>query len=437
MKKRHHLYKLAASILAVVVLIVIVFAYTTFRADRLPEGAIVYIVPVYGQSLALGEETQLITDTHAYGSQTRHRVKSEFLNERIGYFADDINKQRMKILLRHENRHLESSVFGLGECFVNLNPNKKIYLCTFPAGRGGTKISLLGKGTKPYDKFIAEIKMTYEKASAQGATVIMPAFCWMQGENDLTENTTYNYAAHLKKFRSDVERDVKAITHQRQSVYCILYQTNSLSLTMDKMNPNRYECRQVTVPEQQRQLIMSDKYFCASGPVYPYNTARNYVHIDAYGQKQMGWLEGLTLHRLQQGNRFIGLQPQNTFRHGDTLIVQMHVPVMPLVIDTITVAKAKYYGFSVVNKANQDVLQEVKIANSRVYLICKGKTTHRVKIRYGVNGDYMKGGRMYGSRGNLRDSQGRIRSCPINGQKFPLHNWCYIFEKEVLDAHAK
>lgn len=429
MKRRLSRISIQLCVLLIVIALLSVVAHFTFRADKLPLGATVYIVPVYGQSLALGEETTLITDVKAYGEQTQHRVKSEFLNERIGYYADKLWKQRFKSVFHHENRHFESSVFGLGECFVKLNPNSKIYLCTFPAGQGETPISLLGKGTKPYKKFIREIKMAYDKASAQGAKVVMPAFCWMQGENDLVWNTQYNYAALLKKFRADVEHDVKAITHQKQPVNCILYQTNSLTLTTEKMNPDNYVCRQANVPEQQRQLIMHDKHFSASGPVYPYNVARNYVHIDAYGQKQMGYLECLTLQRLMKGEKFIGLQPQTTFRHGDTIIIKMNVPVPPLVIDTITVTKAPHYGFSVITQANHDVLRDVKVSGSQVYLICNHSFPSQVKVRYGVNGDYMKSGRVYGPRGNLRDSQGNTFSCLIQGKRYPLHNWCYIFEK--------
>jgi hypothetical protein len=423
-----HLYKRMTTIFLIVVVVLLAIVYYSLRADCLPEGAVVYIVPVYGQSLALGEETTLVTDIDDYGAKTQHRVKSEFLNERIGYYADKLWKQRLKSVFRHENRHFETSVFGLGECFVKLNPNSKVYLCTFPAGQGETQLSLLGKGAKPYNKFIEEIRMVYDKAAAQGAKVVMPAFCWMQGENDLVWNTKYNYASLLKKFRIDVEHDVKVITHQQQSVNCILYQTNCLTLTKDEMNPSSYVCRQVSVPEQQRQLIIHDKHFFACGPVYPYNVARNYVHIDAYGQKQMGYLEGLALHRLMNGEKFIGLQPKTVFRHGDTLIVKMHVPVPPLIIDTITVTKVPHYGFSVITSTNQNVLKDVKVSDNQVYLICSRSLTNQVKVRYGVNGDYMKSGRLFGSRGNLRDSQGNCYQYKIKGRNCRLDNWCYMFE---------
>lgn len=432
MKKNHlksiiHLFVYIT--LIIIVMIVGIYLFST-RTDHIAKGSVVYIVPVYGQSLALGEEANLVTDISTYGQETKHRVKSEFINERIGYYADNIYKQRFKSIFRVERRHFESSVFGLGEYFTNMNLGNQVYLCTFPAGQGETEIARLGKGSNPYKKFIDEIKMIYKEATSQGAKVTMPAFCWMQGENDLVWNTKDNYLALLRKFRADVEKDVKEITHQDMPVECILYQTCCLTLAKDKMITNKYECPQMRVPESQRQLILQDKHFHASGPVYPYDVMREYVHIDGVGQKQMGWLEGLTLGRILKGEKFIGLQPKTLVKHGDTLIVNFNVPVPPLTIDTISVAKVNHYGFSVVNKNDHDILRQVMIKENCVFLICNKSNNSSLKVRYGACGDYMKSGRKSGPRGNLRDNQGVLISCRIGTKLYPLNNWCYMFELE-------
>jgi hypothetical protein len=191
---------------------------------------------------------------------------------------------------------------------------------------------------------------------------------------------------------------------------------------------DKYECPQMIVPESQRQLILQDKHFHASGPVYPYDVMREYVHIDGVGQKQMGWLEGLTLGRILKGEKFIGLQPKTLIKHGDTLIVKFNVPVPPLTIDTISVAKVNNYGFSVVNKKDRDILRQVIIKENNVFLICYKNNNSTLKVRYGVCGDYMKSGRRSGPRGNLRDNQGDLLSCKIGTKKYPLYNWCYMFE---------
>ena len=44
----------------------------------------------------------------------------------------------------------------------------------------------------------------------------------------------------------------------------------------------------------------------------------------------------------------------------------------------------------------------------------------KCKLRYGVNGEFLKGGRKVGPRGNLRDSEKYIS------------NWCLIFEISLI-----
>jgi hypothetical protein len=50
-----------------------------------------------------------------------------------------------------------------------------------------------------------------------------------------------------------------------------------------------------------------------------------------------------------------------------------------------------------------------------VIINCK-KSPQKCKLRYGINGDPLKGGRMFGARGNLRDSQ------------YVIHNWGLLYE---------
>ena len=191
---------------------------------------------------------------------------------------------------------------------------------------------------------------------------------------------------------------------------------------------NAYYCKQMRVPEAQRQLIVSDKHFVASGPVYPYDVVREYVHIDGYGQYQIGYLEGLSLCRLLEGHTFKGLQPNEIQRSGDTLIVSFDIPCKPLVFDTITVSKVSNYGFSVIDSTNHNILRETLLRNDKVYLVCGGNNINNAVVRYGCNGVHWRSGRKSGPRGNLRDSQGKSTECEVNGKRFRVDNWCYFFE---------
>jgi len=74
----------------------------------------------------------------------------------------------------------------------------------------------------------------------------------------------------------------------------------------------------------------------------------------------------------------------------------------------------EYYGFSVISDNNENILSSVKIEGDTVRLSCS-RSPHSCRIRYAVNGERMKSGRMHGPRGNLCDSQ-------------QIPNWCYQFD---------
>jgi hypothetical protein len=112
------------------------------------------------------------------------------------------------------------------------------------------------------------------------------------------------------------------------------------------------------------------------------------------------------------------------------VIIELSVPKPPLVFDTIRVAKADNYGFSVITPDNRNIIREVNLQNNSVNLLCT-EPPKGCKVRYAVNGDYMKSGRLHGPRGNLRDSQGDSLTINIQGEIVPIHNWCYQFDIQI------
>ena len=92
--------------------------------------------------------------------------------------------------------------------------------------------------------------------------------------------------------------------------------------------------------------------------------------------------------------------------------------------------KGKYYVPDYVLKYSEDgkdIVSHVSIEDNSVRVKCNQSPTN-CKIRYAVNGDYMKSGREHGPRGNLRDSQGEKETIFIQDKKYPVHNWCYQFD---------
>lgn len=406
-------------------------AFFLISCNHKKEKRTVMAIPVYGQSLALGEEAVRITDFDSLSKRTRHRVLTENLDENFGYLSSTHFKQWLKKVLNDRSRAFELSIYGMSEV-VTAYLDKKGYgdsllICTFPGGQGATGIVDLGKGSPAYIKFLDEIKGAYEEAKSNGWDFVMPAFCWMQGENDIVWGTSSNYKKDFKQFQTDFNNDVKAITKQTQDVVCIAYQTNCLTLS-EKFNENAFNPAETAIPQGQLELIRDDALFMASGPTYPYTFVDERVHIDGVSQKRLGYLTGLSVIRLLESQQSKGLIPQKIKTSGDTVVVKFNVPGPPLILDTIAVLKAGNYGFSVIDPSNVNLLQKVILAGDQVKLCCS-KSPVGSKVRYAVNGTKGKNGHEFGPRGNLRDSQGNRLTVNVLKKVYPLHNWCYQFDE--------
>lgn len=401
---------------------------------KIQEGSTIIMVPVYGQSLALGEETQPVTDFDSLSTQYHHKVLSVNLDEQFGYFSSSIFKQNIKKLIRTKKHRLESSVYGVGEYtaarWLRIGDRDSL-ISVFPEGQGNTPIDYLNTNSAPYQKLLDEVKHAYEIAKDRHCQLVIPAFCWLQGENDITHHTGQGYKQKLQHFRTQFDRDVKRITRQQQTVKCILYQSCCLSLSLDKFNVRNYDCHQMQVPQMQMELVRDDENFCASGPVYPYTVVREYVHIDGISQKRMGYLEGLSLEKILRKRKSKGVTPSQFVVKGNTVEVSFNAENMPLSFDTLQVQKAFHYGFSVITPSCTDILRSVRLEGGNKVILTCSASPKGSKVRYGCNGDYWKSGSQHGPRGNLRDSQGNQYKCMIQGRQYRMDNWCYLFERKI------
>ena len=106
---------------------------------------VVVCVPVYGQSLAMGEESELVTDIDGLTNKWNGRLVGEGLDDGFGYYEDRSWKKKIKRLIRYDNRRNENSAFAMGEALAGAL-GKDTMVCVFADGRGGTAISNLIKG---------------------------------------------------------------------------------------------------------------------------------------------------------------------------------------------------------------------------------------------------------------------------------------------------
>lgn len=387
----------------------------------------VICIPVYGQSYALGEEAIRITNYDSLRINYNGRIVTEKMNYVFGYFDHSSRlKQFVKRLLHYDRKAFELSVYGMAESLITELGNDTI-LCIFPGGHGQNTITQLSKPVPCYNKFIEEIAYAFETAQELGWDFQIPAVCWMQGESDIAEYPDTDYKSLFHEMYNNLNTDIKQITHQANDIRMICYQSSALTKA-EKYNTNNFEGTESQTPEIQMELVRDDSLIWAMGPTYPYDYLREALHIDAIGQKRIGDLAAKSaLGIIRNEPCFIGLVPMETKVEGNTVSILFNVPTPPLCFDTIQVIKADHYGFNVIRQDNTDIISDVVLQGDTVVITCK-ESPIGCRIRYGVNGEFRKGGRLHGPRGNLRDSQGETRKVTINGKTYPQDNWCYIFD---------
>lgn len=379
---------------------------------------VVACIPVYGQSYALGEEATRITDFDSLRIKYNGRIVTEKLDYTFGYFDHSSQfKQWVKRILHYDKKAFELSVYSMAEVLAR-ELGEDTVICIFPGGHGMNTIQELMKPVDPYNKFIKEIAYAYEKAQERGWKFFVPAVCWMQGESDIVEYPDYDYKDYFHRMYKDLNTDIKNITHQEEDIRIICYQTSTVTKGL-RYKPNNYDATEPRTPTAQMELIRDDSLIWASGPTYPYDFVNESLHIDAVGQRGIGVLaakSALGILRKEKWN--IGLVPLSYEFEGNVIRIQFNVPSPPLCFDTVNVCMVENYGFTVIRQDDTDIISDVEIDHNSVIITCS-ESPQSCKLRYGINGEFLKGGRKIGPRGNLRDSQSM------------KYNWCLMFDYRI------
>ena len=388
--------------------------------DNCGKPKVVVCVPVYGQSLAMGEEAELVTDIDGLTNKWNGRLVGEGLDDEFGYYEDRSWKKKIKRLIRYDNRRNENSAFAMGEVLAGAL-GKDTMVCVFADGRGGTDISNLIKGSYPYDALIQDIQKSYDEARKKGMEFFVPAVCWMQGESDMFDYTRVDYRKILRQFAIDVNRDIKKITGQKRDVKIVGYQSCCLAKCY-KFIPESYDCYEISVPQAQMQLIRDDSLFVAGTPVYFLDFVDDRIHLDGKSQTVVGrYNAAAVLDIVRQENSRRGLYPIDVNSEGKMTTIEFNDYDGTLEFDTINVNKVKNYGFSVITPDNKDIAQKVSIVDNKIVIECNDDTKG-CRVRYGANGEKNKSGRRLGARGNL------VRRCPS-----ALASWCYMFDEATTE----
>ena len=383
--------------------------------SQAPQGhQVVVCIPVYGQSLALGEQAERLTDFDTLAAYAGGRIVTENLDHQFGYFDNDDLKRFTKKMVGYQKRSFELSVYTMAQRLAD-QLGEDTLICIFPGGQGETILSKMGKGSHPYQEFMESIESACQQARENGWKFLIPAICWMQGESDIEDYPGTDYQQLLLQIWEDMNSDIRNITQCQDTVRFICYQTNSVARGR-QFHANDYDCIETAVPQTYVNLLRDNNGFWASGPTYPCSFVGEHIHIDAIGQQHIGALaarSALGILRGQERNR--GLIPLTTAIDGQEVVIRFNIPSPPLTLDTLQVSKADHYGFSVISKDNRDITREVILAGDSIRIVCM-ESPEYCKVRYAVNGDPLKSGNRHGPRGNLRDTAG---------------NWCYQFDELI------
>ena len=115
--------KLRILLIIIIILIVGLSIYTVavFTHDRctLQGHKTVICIPVYGQSLALGEEAVRITDFDSLIIKNDGRIVTECIDYGFGFIDDSVSKQHFKKFLRYRKRSFELSLYNMAETLVS------------------------------------------------------------------------------------------------------------------------------------------------------------------------------------------------------------------------------------------------------------------------------------------------------------------------------
>ena len=400
----------------IAVVILSVFCYMYYKKYSQDYGhKVVVCIPVYGQSYALGEEAKRITDFDSLRIKYNGRIVTEKLDYTFGYYDHSSQfKQWVKRILHYDKKAFEISVYSMAEILAQELGEDSV-ICIFPGGLGMRTIQELMKNTNPYKKFIKEITCAYKESQERGWDFFVPAVCWMQGESDIVEYPNYDYKEYFHRLYNDLNTDIKNVTHQKDDIRIISYQTSTVTKGL-RYKPNNYDAAEPRTPTAQMELIRDDSLIWASGPTYPYDFVNESLHIDAVGQQSIGALAAKSaLGILRKEKRNVGLVPLSFEVDGNDIRIFFNVPVPPLCFDTINVNKIDNYGFNVIRQDGKDLISNVSLDQTSVVIHCS-ESPIGCKLRYGINGEFLKGGRRNGPRGNLRDSQK------------PISNWSCIYE---------
>ena len=281
--------------------------------------------------------------------------------------------------------------------------------------------------------------MAAVEAEEPGASYVIPAVIYIQGEEDYIQGTSIaDYKARLKKLVADIREQVQiGIAGQTRPFAFITYQTGST-----------YTRAGILVGQAQLELCLEEPNWYLAAPNYPVTDKGG--HLDSNGYRWLAQQFGKVLSRiLIRGEMWRPLSPIEIQHRGREALILFHVPAPPLVFDMpYVINTATDYpqkGFVAEDASGTLPISEVEIVgDATVKLTFSRDPVGAVTVQYADR-------TVHNGNGCLRDSDptvaesnyvytegsGQYESANIpalNGKPYPLHNWCVAFSMQATEA---
>ena len=387
------------------------------------------MVPVFGQSLSVGYDSEPAISTSAkYKAEVMFNVGVLAENKAVSAFTSFIPLAESVVETPSSgcaDKILEQIQMDEG-ISVNADYWNTHKILMVSCGKGSRTIAELMSDY--YTGLQNAVQGAKNICDAKGQRLNVPCFIFIQGESDQKRGTSYqDYKTALEQMQASFDAYVKSVTGQTNDVKCVLYQTCGQNIAGTVKHPAFNNTALMDVPMAQMHTVRDNALFIPAAPVYCVDHIARSYHLTPVGSKMIGIYCGIGAKAAAFGHdSATGLVPISYTVSGNDILIQYKVPVPPMRIDTEWVKEVSGKGFVVLDANDTNIVSDVSVFDDTVTVSCNASPVGCV-LFYGFNGTEGQDGRVNGSRGNICDSAKYTVKGEITGRVYPLANYSYAF----------
>lgn len=292
----------------------------------------------------------------------------------------------------------------------------------------------LQQGTPTYASALACVTQAKLLSLLANKTLIAPVVTTIHGESDEVIGTTVQqYEDYLVEWQSDYEADIRNITGQAEPVRLFTDQVSSwprLGFATPRIALAQYRAAK---NHPDNIILVAPKYILDYADGY---------HLRNYSERRLGeYYAKVYKHIIIDGESWQPLLPASITISENVINATFHVPVQPIMFDTVAVSGQVNYGFEYNDDSNSASITNVQIIGPDIVEITLSEipTGANPRLRYaytGTIGAWSGAQSTEGSaRGNLRDSD--MTQAFYQDGNVPasmgiyLHNWAMTFDEPI------